>query len=420
MTILLVLLPDRLRAPLPDEGTVLDHIVVQGDTVLTTGRAIAAHLPKASECVLLLPDNDVAWHRLNLPKAPRAKLRAVLGHALEDVVLDDPDDLHIALPPTPVAGEEGWVAVMSRSRVTALLRVLQTAQCRALRAHPLSWPGQIPAPEASGPGAKVGYGHFLAGEEINGEEGGQLVWCDDQGVCVWPLAGGYARSSLQTVLSGNDLAAWSAAPAAAEQAQRWLNQAVPVLSDAQRCLQASLSPWQLLQFDLQPAHQGWQHLQRWGRALIQPEWRPARWGLIALVLMLVLGLNARWWQLSSQAHRLKAGIENAVKTTFPEIPVVLDAPLQIRQALQTLRQRTGANDPADFTVLLGAAAAAWPPGAPPAQKMQFDNGNLVVTRSAWSPQQQQAFSTSLREQGLQALDEGDAVRVRLLPPGAQP
>ncbi|MEJ7138872.1 type II secretion system protein GspL [Amphibiibacter pelophylacis] len=425
MTTLLVLLPDPNRAPVPDDATPLDHLLVQGDTVLASGCSAAGRLPQAAECVLLLPDSAVAWHRLTLPKAPRAKLRAVLGNALEDQVLDDTPDLHLALPQGAAPGSETWVAVMARQRLAALLRVLEAAGHRAERAHPLSWPGQ------SGPGPEddsrpsSGYGHFSEGPALEGEDGGQIVWTDADGVAVWPLAGGHARQALAGALAGDGpsatwTATWTAAPAAASVAERWLRQPVPVLSDSQRWLQASRSPWQLLQFDLQPARKGWQHLQRLGRELGQPTWRPARWGLAALVLLAVVGLNLRWWQLSHEAQRLGQHIQASVKTAFPEIPVLLDAPLQVRQALQGLRQRTGASDPADFAVLMGAAASAWPAGAAPASRLNYDGASLSLQRGTWSGEQQQTFAASLREQGLQVLDEGAAVRLRPLPVGGTP
>ncbi|MEP6875933.1 MAG: type II secretion system protein GspL, partial [Burkholderiales bacterium] len=45
----------------------------------TQGRCAASLLPKASTVIAVLYDTDVSWHRIVLPKAPSARLRAALG-----------------------------------------------------------------------------------------------------------------------------------------------------------------------------------------------------------------------------------------------------------------------------------------------------------------------------------------------------
>ena len=69
------------------------------------GRSAASLLPKASTVIAVLADTDVSWHRITLPKAPGARLRAALDGVLEDALLDDPDDVHLALAPAASVGQ---------------------------------------------------------------------------------------------------------------------------------------------------------------------------------------------------------------------------------------------------------------------------------------------------------------------------
>ena len=58
-----------------------------GGPRLQAGRAAPAQLPKAQMVVAVAPVQGVAWHRITLPKAPPAKLRAALSGVMEEVLL---------------------------------------------------------------------------------------------------------------------------------------------------------------------------------------------------------------------------------------------------------------------------------------------------------------------------------------------
>ena len=82
MSILVVLLPSRERTGVagaerseaaPEYPFVLS---ADGLGVARQGRATAALLPKADTVIAWLSPTDVSWHRVNLPRAPSAKLRA--------------------------------------------------------------------------------------------------------------------------------------------------------------------------------------------------------------------------------------------------------------------------------------------------------------------------------------------------------
>ena len=83
--------------------------------------------PRADTVVLLLADADVSWHRVDLPKAPAARLRAALSGVMEEALLDDDEALHLALGPGAVTGRPGWVAATHRPYLIAALTAIEAA-----------------------------------------------------------------------------------------------------------------------------------------------------------------------------------------------------------------------------------------------------------------------------------------------------
>ena len=68
------------------------------------GLCAPADLPRAQTTVAVLAPADVAWHRVTAPKAPAARLRAALAGLLEEALLDDDADLHLAIVEQRVVG----------------------------------------------------------------------------------------------------------------------------------------------------------------------------------------------------------------------------------------------------------------------------------------------------------------------------
>ncbi len=118
-----------------------------GWVVESQGACAAALLPKAASTVAVIADADVSWHRITLPKAPAARLRAALVGVLEEALLEDTEAVHLAVAPGAVAGQPTWVAA-DRPRLAAgravaaregrCLRRSRGAQLLARR--PAQWP----------------------------------------------------------------------------------------------------------------------------------------------------------------------------------------------------------------------------------------------------------------------------------------
>ncbi len=402
MSVLVILIPPRARlnartastdsvAPAAEGyGYVLS---ADGLQVSSHGRAQPSLLPRADSVVAVLADSDVGWQRITLPKAPAARLRAALGGLLEEHLLEDDDTLHLALAPDAQAGTPVWVAVMHKAWLHGELASLEKAGLSIERVLPSSWPGDAPQ------------GHFFeAGGAGAGNARVGLCHADEQGLKLLRLDGSLARTLLPQMTAQATL--WTAEPAVAAPAERWLDASVRVQTEAERALQAVRSLWNLRQFDLAPRWRGTRALRNALQQLRSPAWRPVRLGLAALLLLQLIGLNAWAWHQRQTLAELRLSQEQLLRTTFPNVRAVLDAPLQMRRETDVLRTAAGHAGDSDLEALLGAAASAWPEGQGPVQTLRFEPGRLTLATPGWSEQQLTQFRERLRPGGW-AVDSAD-------------
>ena len=173
------------------------------------------------------------------------------------------------------------------------------------------------------------------------------------------------------------------------------------------------------QFDLARRSRGIRALRDVARRLQSPAWRPLRLGLGALVVTQLVGLNAWAWHLRSTLDSRRAAEVALLKSTFPQVSAVLDAPVQMRREVAQLRTAAGKADEGDLEPLLQAAASAWPADAAAAEQLRFEPGRLTLTAANWSPEQTAQFRDRLRPQGLQVESvEGRLVLSRARSPGS--
>ena len=149
MSILVVQIPERQRlsarggaaAEGASSGPATEYTFVSSpDALVMTGQgeAAASLLPKAVTVIAMLSDTDVSWHRITLPKAPAARLRAALVGVLEESLLADADDVHLAVAPGATAGQPTWVAAVDRRWLKAELAALEKADVFVDRVVPSS------------------------------------------------------------------------------------------------------------------------------------------------------------------------------------------------------------------------------------------------------------------------------------------
>jgi general secretion pathway protein L len=403
MSTLVILLPSRPRlvagadslsaAPRDGAADLLYVLTPDGLNITRQGRAKAALLPKADSAVVVLADSDVSWHRITLPKAPAARLRAAISGVLEEQLLDDAESVHFALAPALAGGQTGWIAAVNKAWLKAELGALDKAGVIVERAVPMSWPEDAPL------------GHFSAGFDVAAPM--QLTWSDAKGVMCLGVNGALAKQMLPQ---------WTA-PAVAAPAERWLGGSVTTLSDEQRLLRAMRSLWNLLQFDISPKHRGTVALRDAVRRFRSAGWRPIRWGLAALLALQVLGLNLWSWHQERQIAAKRQALVAVLQKAHPQVRAVLDAPAQMRRETDVLRAAAGKAGDGDLETLLGAAASAWPDGQAPLQTMKFADGRLSFAAAGWNDQQVSAFRSQLSGGGWSVAQEGSTLTVSRPAPG---
>jgi general secretion pathway protein L len=295
--------------------------------------------------------------------------------------------VHLALQPGARAGGAAWVAATHRRWLGDRLAALDAAGVVVDRVVPDAVPG-VPA-----------RGHFVTGAEVGqgSTEDLWISWSDANGALCVRAGGGLARALLPGWLAQEPT--WTAAPAAAAPAERWLGEPVQVQSEAEHALAAARSGWNLRQFDLALHPRGWRALRDFGRHALGPAWRPVRWGVAALVLVHLVGLNAWAWQQQRQLDARRAAMTELLRKSHPQVRAVLDAPAQMQRETEVLRAAAGRAGDADFETLLSIAAAAWPEGGPPVEQLRFETGRLMLPAAGWAPEQVQAFRARVEQSG---------------------
>jgi general secretion pathway protein L len=421
MSILVVQIPERARlraqsiadgAAAPSgRGTEYAYVTSPDALLLDKqGECAAALLPKAATVIAQLADADVSWHRITLPRAPQARLRAALVGVLEDALLDDAESVHLALAPGAAPGQPTWVAAVDKRWLRGELAALEKADVFVDRVVPSSWPDDPPS------------GHFAeTQEDARGTTLGIVLhWAHADGVAGLRLQGGLVRALVPRPAPAGTR--WSATPGAAAAAEQWLGMPVNVMSRAERALQAARSLWNLRQFDLAQRTRGARALRDGLRRFASPQWRTVRWGLAALVLAQVVGLNLWAWQQRNTVEARRLAIRNAVKATFPrasDLDLQRDAAAVMQREVQAMRTLAGRAGDNDLEALLAAAASAWPADRPPVDNLRFENGRLSLAAAGWSEQQLAQFRSLLQPAGWQVESSEGRLTLSRARPGAR-
>jgi general secretion pathway protein L len=400
MSTLVVCIParQRLRARGPDapppepDRALVDYAYVtssDGLDIEAEGRCAAALLPKAATVVAVLADTDVSWHRITMPKAPAARLRAALAGILEEALLEDAEAVHLALAPGAVAGQPTWVAAVDRQRLRNELAALQRARVFVDRVVPMAWPDDPP----------VGHFSSIDGAEPGAADTVTLTWAHTDGVANVRLLGGLARALVPT--PAPPTTRWSASPSAAAAAEQWLGAPVNVMPLEQRLLQAARSLWNLRQFDLAPRTRGARALRDSVRRLLSPAWRPVRIGVAALAVAQIVGLNLWAWQQRNAIETRRSALQSLVKANFPRVSeqdIQRDPAAVMQRETQALRTLAGKAGDNDLETMLQAAASAWP-AERPVENFRFEPGKLTLAANGWNDSQIEKFRSLLLPSG---------------------
>ena len=356
------------------------------------GEAAGSLLPDAAIVIAVVQEADVAWHRITLPKAPAARLRAALTGVLEEALLEDADSVHLAVAPLAVPGQPTWVAAVDKEWLRSELAALQKAGVFVDRVVPIAWPDDPPSGHIHAPWTGV----------ANSMQGVLLTWASTEGVATVRLDGGLARTLVPQPAPVTTR--WTASPMAAVAAEQWLGAPVNVMPAEQRMLQAGRSLWNLRQFDLARKTKGARALRDWVRKAMSPAWRPVRIGLALFIAAQIVGLNVWAWHQRGAVEAKRAQIQALVKKAFPRVSdgdVQRDPAAVMLRETQSLRTLAGKAGDADLEPMLMAAAAAWPSERPPVENLRFEPGKMTLAATGWSDAQIEQFRSVLRPAGFQ-------------------
>lgn len=371
-----------------------------------------------AERVAIVPAQNLSWHQVRLPAGTLSagfmaargggpRLRAVLEGLLEDQLLDEPAQLHFALQPDAHSNELVWVAVCSRAWLRGALDALQDAGRSAHRVVPEWAPGKTPSAAL-----------WLTGDD----QSACLSWVDEAGVHAIPVSSGTGSANassglLSTVVPPDFLAHAEllAEPAVAQLAEQLLHRDARVVTEAQRLHNAVQTDWDLAQFDMAARNPWLARLALAAETLRNaPQWRPARWAVLVLAVVQLVGVNAFAWKANTQLEQQRKSIRGIFGSTFPEVTVVVDPPLQMQRAVASLQQASGSASDSDLETLLGKwgelGAAASVGSAPTA--LDFSGGELRLLGAGLTAEQVAALDVSLRAQGLSGRVEGEALVLR--------
>ncbi len=390
----------RLPAQPPNASTELDYALsLDGSSVQSHGSAQTTLLPAAgragAELVAVVPAQKLSWHRIELPKGTSAKsprLRAVLEGMLEDQLLDDPETLHFALSPKTSDSAGVWVAACERVWLRDALQVLEQAGRPVSRIVPEF------APEGPLTLHAMGDAHQPV-----------LVAASSDGVVCLPLS----AQGLQLLPALAQDTYCVAEPAVAALAEQLLQRKPEIQLAAPRWLQAAQTDWDLAQFEFSSSGRA-RMLKGFATAgsdfLSAPAWRSVRWALVLLMLANLLGLNAWAWRERIALADKRDAIGRTLTQTFPQVKLVVDAPVQMEKEVIALRRATGAASSADLETMLGALSGALPSGRT-VKSIDFTGGELQLKGLSLQDQEAQAVVATLKSQGYTATLQGETLSI---------
>ena len=389
-------------------------VTADGRTLAVHSSAPVALLPtpaRGGEVIAVVPVTMLSWHQVELPKgvgpgSPR--LRPILEGLLEDRLLDDAARLHLAVAPAVNASGSVWIAACDRQWLATHLQALEAAQRPVSRVVPEFAPDTGPMrlyalDEPDAPQL------VITGENAGGVIRLPLTASAPGMIEALPAEAGEQDAHVLVL----------AEPGVAALAEQVLQTKVSLMTRPQRWLDAARSPWDLAQFDLVSSGRTRtvKRLSGIGRELLQsPAWRPARWGIAALLLGNLLGLNAWAWREQSALEATRASLRSMLTQAFPQIRVVVDAPLQMEREVATLRQASGAASERDLETMLAVAGAAIPVGRVPGS-IEFAAGEARLKGLQLNAQEGSSLALQLKSLGYAARVEGETTIIK---PDASP
>jgi general secretion pathway protein L len=392
------------------QSTPCEHVRADdANQIVHAGSSPLAMLPAAAgaEVVVLVPIQKLSWHRLTLPKgtlgrSTASRLRSVLEGLLEEQLLDDPAQLHFALEPDAREGNPVRIAACDRQWLQGWIAALELAGIAVARIVPEM------APAAKATGATP-----PPLQAIGTPEQPELVHTTADGITLLPLS---AAAAIMFNLSDTHSGPLpvTAEPGVAALAEQIFKRPVTLQTRAERAVAAGRSAWDLAQFDLLRTRgtRTRKHITALSETLLRaPRWRAARWATGALLVVNLAGVQAWAWKEQTALAAKRAAIKATLIATFPEVNVVVDAPLQMARALAGLQRQSGTASGADLETMLGQFQAA-APGSPAPTAIEFVANELQLKGLDASAPALNDVAARLQSRGYAARWDADALLLR--------
>lgn len=321
----------------------------------TLGRSTLPRMPAAPRLELVLPAAAVRIARVKLPRGVRGHaLRRVLPNLVEDAVVGDTSELHFATLEATAADGLRDIAIVSREWMQRVVQIIRLRRPR--RAVVVSEAQLVPRIP------------FLVCRDDGGflrHAGGVLPWSATADGTAPPelrlaarLVGASSAEPVETAgLAAERIAAWSQAfgLALVPSPWRWQTASAPGDGDS------------LLQFDYAGSLSG-----DGGRLAT---WRWPAIMAAACVVVAIVGLNLRWWQLSREQAELRERIRSDFTAAFPTVPMNASPVLLAQRELQRV---SGVADDPFFVLSTVLAQAVDPPpdGKAAVRSLEYRGGVL--------------------------------------------
>lgn len=398
MSNLLIQLPAEYASAGGEYSYVLSN---DGLHIQRSGQAAASLLPasgRASQVTVVIPASRLSWHSVTLPpglqlhsRRHQQRVRAALDGLLEEKLLDDPAQLHLALTDDAQAGQPCWVAACDKAWLQAHLQTLEAAGHTASRITPLVWPSASPQLILSGDAGQAQLTATGLAQNIS--------------LAQMPLQADPAL--VQALLSQLPADLPVLAEPQHTRTAEALQRPVTIHTSAQQLLAASQYSGDLAQFDLDlggSTRARRRLLDAWQSFAKAPQWRAARWAAgIAIVAQLV-GLNAWAFKENRSITQRQQQTRQVLQTTFPHVPVIVDAPVQMQRELDLLRSNSGALSGSDVEALLAASSTI--SGVQNASALQYQDKQLRISGLNLTPETLADAQQSLQATGYQLNRDG--------------
>lgn len=399
--------------------------------LVRAGRVHCDAWPKAASTVLVLAARDTLLVDVTLPPVTGTKLRRVLPHAVEEYLIGDAQQSHVAVGPAASGDVARSVAVVDRKRFGEVIDWFGTAGHRRVRAVPLI--------------------HCMAmggGEQADGDEHGEaaptagseadvLIVCPpvpsevvgetaaDPPRLELAVRRGTSGFGLETRASAldvtiaelskhesvrvhvlvvdahDDVESGAATTSGMLERGTGHSETLPVartLSWEVLARGALDCRFDLCQFEFarntRADNGGWRR------------WRVPAGLAIASAVVAIATINVQWFQLRHRQDALNAQLTARVKAAFPDTSVMLDPPMQMRAGLERLRTAAGELRANDYLVLSASLSRALGPIPSDAiATLDYRDGALAVAFRPGTAVDGDGFRQRLQAQGVTANEE---------------